>query len=63
MREAAEAARDAAGKALGARDDLVEAAQALRDGLADQQRQLDELRETTEDMKGTIVPKTPKAGV
>ena len=52
--------RAAVASALGARDDLVAAAATLREGLADQQRQLDELRAKTVDKQPKIVPPDPK---
>ena len=60
VREAAGGVRAAVASALGARDDLVAAAATLREGLADQQRQLDELRAKTADKQTPIVTPDPK---
>jgi hypothetical protein len=56
VRQAAEGAREAAATALGARNDVVTAAAALREGLADQQRQLEELQAKTADLRRNVVP-------
>jgi cell division protein FtsB len=60
VRQAAEGARNAAAVALGARDDVVTVAAALRDGLADQQRQLEELQAKTAELRRTIKTPDPK---
>jgi predicted phosphodiesterase len=62
VREAAEGVREATIEALDARDDAVAAAAALQDGLADQQRQLDELRATTAAMQRKAETPGPKTG-
>jgi hypothetical protein len=56
VRQSAEGAREAAATALGARDDVVTAAAALREGLADQQRQLEELQAKTAELRRKVVP-------
>ena len=60
LRQAAEGAREAAATSLGARDDVVTAAAALRDGLADQQRQLEELQAKTAELRRKVVPPDAK---
>ena len=50
VRQASEEARAAAARSLGARDDIVAATDAVRETLADQQRQLDALRPKTADI-------------
>jgi len=54
VRQAAEGARDAAANALGVRDDVVAAAAAFREGLADQQKQLEDLRAMTKDIQRKV---------
>ena len=54
VRQLAEGARDAAATAMGARDAVVIVAAELRDGLADQQRQLEELQAKTAAMRRKI---------
>jgi hypothetical protein len=56
VRQAAEGAREAAATALGARDDVVAAAAALRDELAAQQRKLEELNAKTAEQRRKVVP-------
>lgn len=55
VRQSSEEARIAAARAIGARDDIVAAAAAMQEGLADQQRQLDELRAKTENTSPAAV--------
>jgi hypothetical protein len=49
VRQASEEVRAAAALTQGARDDVIASTEAMRETLADQQRQLDELRERTDD--------------
>ena len=60
VREAAGGLRAAVASALGAHDDLVAAEATLREGLAGQQRQLDELRAKTVAKQPKIVTPDPK---
>ena len=59
VRQASEDARLAAARALGARDDIEAATDAMRETLADQQRQLDELRAKTEDIASPVPEPLP----